>query len=292
MEGLLDGNGGDNFELDRFLSPPPELAEDWMNDAPTANNSYKENMAGRDRAAGNIAAVCTVNSDTPRRSENAVNGQSDAFRKSKQSSRNGGDRASRAGELGTVGAQVSGYRFIDEETRDSLDRNIEDGLNRACLHPDRKTRDVRKGKDIGGSIPAGEVRVEDVNHDSNSGREDGVTGDETGNELIRSWGLKDPCVATMMLKRMKRLRRFHTSEVRGDNCESISSCFLLVFGVTNQGDRSHGTLIRDISLLLFSHIQQASLLGGSAVPLYLFIQSEKAGHAPCRLESSLELEIR
>lgn len=244
LEGLLDGNGGDHFELDRFLSPPPELAENWMNLAPTPQNSYKENMAGRDGAAGNIAAVCTVNNDTPRRSENAADGQSNAFQKGKQSSSNRSDKATRAGELGTGGAQVSCADSIDDEDRDSLDRNIKYGLNSACLHPDRG---VTKGKEIGASIPAGEVSVEGVNHDdSNRGREDGIIGDESGNELIRSWGLKDPCVAAIMLKRMKRLRSFRTREVRGGDCGSIPSCVLFVFGVTNQGGISHGRLIRGI----------------------------------------------
>lgn len=226
LEGLLDGNGGDRFELDCFLSPPPELAENWMNHAPTTANRYKENMAGRDGAAGNIATVCTVNSDTPRRSMNAANGQSDAFREEKQSSSHRSDTATRAGELRTGGAQVSFSHSIDKEARDSsfLGQDIKDGLNSACLHPDR---DVTRGKKIGASIPAGEVSVEGLNHDgNNSGRKDGITGDESGNELIRSWGIKDPCVAAMMLKRMRRLRKFHTREVRGGDYESIPSCLL------------------------------------------------------------------
>lgn len=183
MEGLLNVDGGARFELDRFLSPPPELRDGWWRDSSTCEPEHIGSVPrnptppSRDRALGDgvIDTAAAVFNSIHLRSESAgayvthVSGKIDV------------DLVGHGVELHGVGGTDQGGRKPRTEADGKTSDKNAGGINDLTIRADGR---------------------------------DGGYGRGAGVDLARAWGLKDPSVVRSMVKRAKRLRMFQTSEAR------------------------------------------------------------------------------
>lgn len=190
-------NGGARFELDRFLSPPPELTDGWWGDSSTTTTvpRHTKHVPRHPTPPSGARTTGTRLIDTAR----AVVSHT--------------PRLSNAREVHAV------------ETRETdldpprLGRGTESHVD---IHGARQTEFPRTltGTDGGVKEAARSSSVED----QNNARKEGGGGigptraDEKG--LARAWGLKDPSVARAMIKRAKRMRKFQNGEARRENMKN------------------------------------------------------------------------
>ena len=208
LEGLLNANGGAHFKLDRFLSPPPELAEGWMGDGAATQLSNEGDVSEKvmPARAQVVAAALTVANTTPRQNNTAICQTDDTQEAGHTSSYKGVD--STRSEKQEAGVKTEATGFLEE----TIGREL-------VLAPSRDAEVTAGGIRTSGTVKErlvekDEVRNMSCNGDNGLGQVD-VGREAAKNDLIKAWGLKDPKVAGMMMKRMKRLRKFHNSEVTG-----------------------------------------------------------------------------
>lgn len=184
MEGLLNVNGGDRFELDHFLSPPPELADGWWGDSSVTVRQHNNENAprhptppSRARATSNrlINTARAVVTNTPLRST-ARGAQHVGTPIDAGLSSPGFDR----GTEGRVDDVVTSQTM--KETRSGIQLNVAD-----TSEGDKETCEA-----FGGEDPRERANA----------------------DLARAWGLKDPTVARAMMKRAKRMRKFQNGGSR------------------------------------------------------------------------------
>lgn len=219
LEDLLNADGGARFELDRFLCPPPELAENWLGDG-TPGLLHQRGTAS-DRASATSSWITTpravINDTLPR--STARDEQAQGFRASDQPRRDPSvDSAGRDTDVECdAGENLAG---------DDISRGSGGGCGggNKSIRPLGPSRHAEAASlTIDGEAVTGDVEEGAVQR-SVSGDEGprvygrlGIEASEngSGNGLVRAWGLKDPRVARAMMKRMKRMRKFQTGEVRG-----------------------------------------------------------------------------
>lgn len=188
VEGLLNVNGGARFELDRFLSPPPELADGWLGGSSMTAPQHHENTPrhptppsrARDTSNRLINTARAVVANTPLRS-NARGAQEVGTPSNAGLNSPGLGR----GTEGRVGDGVSGQT-----------------TNKPRSEPQRNVVDTGQGE------------RETVGKNSGEGPTARASGGMSGEGLARAWGLKDPTVARAMMKRAKRMRKFQNGEAR------------------------------------------------------------------------------
>lgn len=184
LEGLLNVNGGGRFELDRFLSPPPELGTGWLGttvvDQGNKNIPRHPTPSSRGKATSIrlIDTARAVVSNTPPcphpRAGNGVEATSRTGLDSYGSGRTG--HATKSTILSETAQAVEKGRSDDRETEG---RNSDEGGASA------RDKAIKGG---GGS----ERRA--------------IT------DLARDWGLTDPRAARAFAKRARRLRKFQNGE--------------------------------------------------------------------------------
>lgn len=185
MEGLLNVNGRDRFEFDRFLSRPPELADEWWGDSSVTARQHNHETAprrptppSRAKATSNrlISTARAVVTNTPLRSN-----------------------ASGSQEVGTsidTGLSSPGCG------RGTGGRVGDVGSGQAAKKPPSKPRRI-----VADTGQGEKETIEKFGCENARAR----ASDES---LARAWGLKDPTVARAMMKRARRMRKFENGESR------------------------------------------------------------------------------
>lgn len=239
LEGLLGETGGARFDLDRFLSPPPELAQEWWEGTTktpcrslVSESITCEFTSPRHIRPDTKSKMIAAGPAAGKRSPSPV----------RQSEKTGRGRYLNVDEItggiGQVGladtSSCAPSRAGVEDGRGECARGGEVPEVDGCsgrpgdgMHDNGLFLRPRTTAKIGGlQIAIGETAEVDVS--DKVGRQSGGVrsgGDDRGgrrgarNELVRAWGLKDPRVARAMTRRMQRMRKFETGEVsllRGD----------------------------------------------------------------------------
>lgn len=238
LDGLLEAKGGVRFDLDRFLSPPPQLAQEWWGDAgestpsPSTNRSVlKTTSASRhrlQRAAdgsprilnpafeGGIPLDSKNSSSSPTDGQIHIDNAARDIRKLSQTAEGWANHARGVAAQNTVDDDACGG---SGSTRDHRGRKT----NKSSYRENEMSRKDMTMKNItsltlGGESREGgtgnravEVAKEGIASSGGGGRDGARQG--SGHELISAWGLKDPRVARAMMRRMRRMRKFETSEV-------------------------------------------------------------------------------
>lgn len=256
LEGLLRENGGARFDLDRFLTPPPELAQEWWESAakPPSRSMTPENVTRELISLGHIQP----HADSKMLAADPVVGRTTPFT-AKQNDKSGRGMdlnldkiiggigqvgltdtsrcaTSRAGEDHGEGECAGGGEVREVN---GCGRQPGEGMhdNRFLLRPETTTA-------IGAlQISIGETTEVDVS-DKVNGQSSGVHsgGENRGslagvrNELMSAWGLKDPRVARAMMRRMQRMRKFERGEVslvEGDWVNLLTESTLATAGENN-----------------------------------------------------------
>lgn len=180
-------NGGASFELDRFLCPPPELADGWLR-VQNVPGEPTPTPPSRARATSNrlIDTARAVVSNTPLRlnvREHAVETPS---------------------ETGLASPFFG--------------RGAEKHINSATI----KTEDEPRFEHSPAIVDSGKESNLLANSRRNipnfGGSDSPARGG--GNSLARAWGLKDPTVARAMMKRAKRIRKFQNGEARREKLKN------------------------------------------------------------------------
>ncbi|CAM9322982.1 unnamed protein product [Ectocarpus sp. 6 AP-2014] len=185
LEGLLNINGGDRFELDRFLSPPPELGDGWLGTTAVAqgNKNIPRHPTPPSRAkATSIRLIDTARaavSNTPRRPHPRGGDGVEATSRTRLDSycTGGTGHATKSTFLSETAQAVQTGRSDDRETAE------------------------RTTSDEGGAS------ARDKASEGGGGR-----GRRAKSDLARDWGLTDPRAARAFAKRAKRLRKFQNGE--------------------------------------------------------------------------------
>lgn len=184
LEGLLNINGGDCFELDRFLSPPPELGDGWLGTTVVAqgNKNIPRHPTPPSRAkATSIRLIDTARafvSNTPPRPHPR-----------------GGDRveATSRTELDSYCTGGTGHATkstILSETAQAVETGRSDYRETVGRASDEGGASARDKASAGGGGPERRAK----------------------SDLACDWGLKDPRAARAFAKRAKRLRKFQNGE--------------------------------------------------------------------------------
>ena len=206
MEGLLSVDGGARFELDRFLSPPPELTDGWWGTSsstsltvprPTKDVPRRPAPPGGARASGTrlMGTARAVFSNTSTLS-NARDGH--AVETTRQVDKGSPPRFGRGSEA-HVG--VNGPRPPESPRTPT---GTDQGAKEAAENSNGK----------GSSVKA----TDSVREDGGEGGAGWTRAGEKG--LARAWGLKDPSVARAMVKRAKRMRKFQNGEARREKMKN------------------------------------------------------------------------
>lgn len=198
VEGLLNVNGGARFELDRFLSPPPELADGWWGDSsstlavprhkrgtlrhPTPPNGPKATGARL------MDTARVVVSNSSRRSI-AIHGHA--------------EETTRETDLGSPGFGHGNDKTvrINESPRSPMDTD-------------------QSAREAGESFRHEDTSLEATDNVREEGRNKIGSARAGENGLARAWGLKDPRVARAMLKRAKRMQKFQNGEARREKMKN------------------------------------------------------------------------
>lgn len=230
VEGLLCANGGARFELDHFLSPPPELAEGWWGTGNTKilpaharNRMRHATPTERVNATSQRLAVTAraVLGNIPSRGRGCTGGDiehRDATYPSPIASivsteLQPNEHGVRAHKPSRAGTGVGTGRSVDKVPKADCNQadaprgkgGISAPSNGSVGHREEQCGQV-KGE-VRGSAGGGGSREE-----GGDGR-DGGAANQGGNDLVKAWGLKDPRVVRAMMKRRKRMRKFQTGEV-------------------------------------------------------------------------------
>lgn len=229
LENLLSANGGDRFELDRFLSPPPELTDGWWGgrSAPTppqdGDARPRATPPSRTRATSGrlIETARVVVGSAPLRSntrEEQGQGLPDAVETSIVNGFDaipGGRYGEESGNThapGGCGVKID-HGDVPDDGRVGGASPLEPWGTRAAVGLSNGYETARNRSDDGSTAR--------TNGDSQKGSRSGgdigtgSPGKGAGNDLVGAWGLKDPRVARAMMKRTKRMRKFQTGEVSG-----------------------------------------------------------------------------
>eukprot|EP00752_Nemacystus_decipiens_P011290 g10033.t1 len=201
VDGLLSVDGGARFELDRFLSPPPELTDGWWGDSRTA------------------IAVPRPTKDFPRHPTPPSGARA-------RGTRLVGTARAAVSSASTLSNARDGYAETNETDMGS--RNFGPGSeahvggNGNCPVSPRRTptgtdQSAREAVESSSaedpSVKASDNVLEQCGGGINSTR-----ADQKG--LARAWGLKDPRVARAMIKRAKRMRKFQNEEARREKMKN------------------------------------------------------------------------
>ncbi|CAN0097012.1 unnamed protein product, partial [Scytosiphon promiscuus] len=181
LESLLNMDGGARFELDHFLSPPPELRDGWWRGS---SSSEPEHVSRAPSHPSRAKAEGERLVDTPRFVVNT-------FRSEGTHSTEESDRADMF--LDEHGGQLHSVGTIDQGGERS-------GSEADC----RTARKTRREENASAGTTGETIQV-----DGRGGCRRGARID-----LGRAWGLNDPTVVRSMVKRAKRLRMFRTLEAR------------------------------------------------------------------------------
>lgn len=202
VEGLLSVNGGARFELDRFLSPPPELADGWWGDSSTTIAvAHPTKNVPRHPAPPSSA----------RASGTRLMGAARAAVSNTSTISNAGDH--HAVET-TIETALDSPRFgRSSEARVGGNGACARESPRALMGPDRGSREAEESF----SEHPGSVKKTDVREEGGGGI-GSTRADKKG--LAQAWGLKDPSVARAMMKRAKRMRKFQTGEARREKMKN------------------------------------------------------------------------
>lgn len=223
LEGLLCANGGAHFDLDHFLSPPPELAQGWLGnvDPPLLppvgqrktvfprrrTHAVEGSLTTTESALGHRAGVIAPGYTGQASLHPSLDPEEGHFEEGTAHERlggngdGGGDDGRQSGSMGTS-CDGRGSRRESATTSTLIDeRTASAGIEKGSAARRESVRSSDGGRDSGGGNGGGGV----PDHD-----------------LIEAWGLKDPRVARTMMKRMKRMRKFEYREVsRGFDDENL-----------------------------------------------------------------------
>lgn len=167
-------DGGGRFDLDRFLSPPPELRDGWWQDSTISEPEDVKNVRrnpfppSRGKAEDTTRAVSGI----PLRSKVSV--AADAI-------------------LAGQGVELKSANSLDQAGR--TPRSGADGQVVKTQRGGNPRSGIQRNAAQAGGRGGGHARG-------------------AGIDLGRAWGLENPSVVRSMLKRAKRLRIFQTSEAR------------------------------------------------------------------------------
>lgn len=230
MEGLLCANGGARFELDHFLSPPPELAEGWWGTSDTTIlPAHARNLTRHATATERVKATSqrlaatarAVVGNVPSRGRGCTRGDKDRRNATHPSpiasivstELQPNEHGVRAHNPSRAGTGVGTARSVDRVQK--ADCNQAEGLRGKGGISAPSNGSVGHRAEGGGQAK-GEVRGSAGEGGSREEGGDGRGGGAAnggGNELVKAWGLKDPRVVRAMMKRRKRMRKFQTGEV-------------------------------------------------------------------------------
>lgn len=212
LERLLCANGGSRFELDHFLSPPPELADGWLGD--TAIPSPPRNK--------HVPTGLTTSHVLP-------STRTDATSNALQHSRMQGNRQHQGMRPSAKVTEAPHHDVTrDEKTVQGFRRHscddqnvgvslyVENGPNEGVLLDASQYGATSASRDMDSETIRNVVEEPLGDEASSSVRRQNGNVRDTGECLIKNWGLKDPKVARAMMKRMRRIRKFHDGEVRRD----------------------------------------------------------------------------
>lgn len=203
VEGLLNVNGGARFELDRFLSPPPELTDGWWGDSSTtaAVPCCAKDVPRHPTPPSRARAIGTRLMDTARAVVSNTSRLSNASE----------DHAVET----TTETELDSPRFGrgGEAAYDSMNGGATESP-RTPQATDQGARDAEESfSDEDPNVKATDSMRQE------SGERIGPTR-AGGKGLARAWGLKDPRVARAMVKRAKRMRKFQNGEARREKMKN------------------------------------------------------------------------
>lgn len=250
LEGLLGANDGARFDLDRFLSPPPELAQEWWEDA-----TKRPSRPAADDNTARCAIPLQQAQPDERNHSNAIH-PAVARSISRTTSNDTHDGRGRHQYLDAVGGEAERVGGI-ANSPGAFARTIADDSGGECagdgegpelnnsegrsrrddeIHDDNGLRAGAKTTRINCGLAIEISRREEaiLAAQAVAGQKNGVRsgGDARGargrarNELVNAWGLKDPKVARAMVRRMQRMRKFDTGEVSEPFATEGSICML------------------------------------------------------------------